>query len=38
MIDIVRLDEGFGRWPELLDLVLSSFAYMNGASTRHRRR
>lgn len=30
MIDIVRLDESFGRWPELLDLILSSFAYMNG--------
>jgi len=30
MIDIVRLDEGFGRWPELLDLILASFAYMNG--------
>lgn len=30
MIEIVRLDEGFGRWPELLELILSSFAYMNG--------
>ncbi len=30
MIDIVRLDESFGGWAELLDLILSSFAHMNG--------
>ena len=30
MIEIVELDEGFGRWPELFDLILSSFTYMNG--------
>ncbi|MDP9812753.1 GNAT superfamily N-acetyltransferase [Rhizobium tibeticum] len=26
---IVRIDEGFQRWDELLALILSSFAYMN---------
>ncbi|QWW67899.1 GNAT family N-acetyltransferase [Rhizobium sp. WYJ-E13] len=25
-----RIDEGFARWNELLDLVLASFAYMEG--------
>ncbi|KAA1181241.1 GNAT family N-acetyltransferase [Rhizobium tropici] len=25
-----RLDEGFDRWDALLDLILASFAYMNG--------
>jgi GNAT superfamily N-acetyltransferase len=30
MTDIIRLDQDFGRGAELLDLVLSSFAYMNG--------
>ncbi|QRM45615.1 GNAT family N-acetyltransferase [Rhizobium sp. BG4] len=29
-MDIVRLDEGFGRWSELVELILSSFAHMNG--------
>jgi predicted N-acetyltransferase YhbS len=28
-MDIVRIDEGFGRWDELLALILSSFAYMD---------
>lgn len=28
MIEIVRIDERFGRWDELLALILSSFAYM----------
>ncbi|PKA41973.1 GNAT family N-acetyltransferase [Rhizobium sullae] len=27
---IVRIDESFSRWNELLQLILSSFAYMNG--------
>ncbi len=27
---IVRLDHSFERWDDLLDLILSSFAYMNG--------
>lgn len=26
---IIRIDENFGRWNELLQLILSSFAYMN---------
>jgi Predicted acetyltransferase len=30
MIDIVRIDESFSRWDELLALILSSFAYMEG--------
>ncbi|MCK8782025.1 GNAT family N-acetyltransferase [Rhizobium sp. NTR19] len=30
MIDIVRIDESFSRWNELLALILSSFAYMEG--------
>jgi GNAT superfamily N-acetyltransferase len=25
-----RLDDGFARWDELLDLILASFAYMDG--------
>lgn len=29
-ITIERLDSGFHRWSELLDLILASFAYMNG--------
>ncbi len=27
---IVRIDQTFARWNELLQLILSSFAYMNG--------
>ncbi len=30
MIDIVRIDESFSRWNDLLALILSSFAYMEG--------
>lgn len=30
MIEIVRIGEDFGRWTELLALILSSFAYMDG--------
>ena len=30
MIYIVRIDESFSRWDELLALILSSFAYMEG--------
>ncbi|MBW6423620.1 GNAT family N-acetyltransferase [Rhizobium sp. XQZ8] len=30
MIEIIRIDERFGRWDELLALILSSFAYMDG--------
>jgi N-acetylglutamate synthase-like GNAT family acetyltransferase len=30
MIDITRIGEDFGRWDELLALILSSFAYMDG--------
>jgi ribosomal protein S18 acetylase RimI-like enzyme len=30
MIEIIRVDERFGRWDELLALILSSFAYMDG--------
>ncbi|WP_117193105.1 GNAT family N-acetyltransferase [Rhizobium terrae] len=29
-MDIIRIDERFGRWDELLALILSSFAYMDG--------
>ena len=29
-IAIERLPDGFDRWPELLDLILRSFAYMEG--------
>ncbi len=29
MIDIVRINGGFGRWDELLALILSSFSYMD---------
>lgn len=29
MIDIIRIDNGFGRWDELLALILSSFSYMD---------
>ncbi|SCB38715.1 Acetyltransferase (GNAT) family protein [Rhizobium hainanense] len=29
-ITIRRLDDGFDPWDELLDLILTSFAYMNG--------
>ncbi|AXV17457.1 GNAT family N-acetyltransferase [Neorhizobium sp. SOG26] len=29
-MDIVRIDESFSRWDELLALILSSFAYMEG--------
>ncbi len=29
MIDIVRIDNSFGRWDELLALILSSFSYMD---------
>lgn len=25
-----RLDDGYRRWPELLDLILEAFAFMNG--------
>lgn len=30
MVEIVRIGEDFGRWDELLALILSSFAYMDG--------
>jgi hypothetical protein len=30
MIQIARIGEDFGRWDELLALILSSFAYMDG--------
>lgn len=30
MIEIVRIHSGFGRWDELLDLIRTSFAYMDG--------
>jgi len=30
MIEIIRIGEDFGRWDELLALILSSFAYMDG--------
>lgn len=40
MTDIVRIDGSFGRWDELLALILSSFAYMddviNPPSSAHR--
>lgn len=29
VIEIARIDEAFGRWDELLALILSSFAYMD---------
>ncbi len=29
-ITLRRLDDGFDRWDELLELILASFAYMNG--------
>ncbi|CDZ26154.1 Acetyltransferase, N-acetylglutamate synthase [Neorhizobium galegae bv. officinalis] len=29
-IEIARIDEAFGRWDELLALILASFAYMDG--------
>lgn len=29
MIDIIKLDSGFGRWDELLALIVSSFSYMD---------
>jgi GNAT superfamily N-acetyltransferase len=29
-LTIVRLDAEFGRWPELLDLILAAFAFMDG--------
>ncbi len=29
MIDIIRIDNAFGRWDELLALILSSFSYMD---------
>ncbi|AYD03279.1 acetyltransferase [Neorhizobium sp. NCHU2750] len=29
MIEITRIDTGFGRWDELMALILSSFAYMD---------
>lgn len=29
MIEIARIDTGFGRWDELMALILSSFAYMD---------
>ncbi|GES47077.1 N-acetyltransferase [Rhizobium dioscoreae] len=29
-ITLRRLDDGFDRWDALLDLILTSFAYMNG--------
>jgi GNAT superfamily N-acetyltransferase len=29
-MNIVRLDEDFSRWDELLSLILAAFAYMNG--------
>ena len=28
-MNIIRIDEDFQRWEELLELVLSSFAHMN---------
>ncbi|SEH29065.1 GNAT family N-acetyltransferase [Rhizobium sp. NFR12] len=30
MTEIVRIDESFTRWEDLLTLILSSFAYMDG--------
>lgn len=30
MIQIMRIDAGFDRWPQLLDLIRSAFAYMDG--------
>lgn len=30
MIEIVKIGEGFDRWQELLALIMSSFAYMDG--------
>jgi N-acetylglutamate synthase-like GNAT family acetyltransferase len=30
VIEIVRIDAGFGRWDELMALIRSSFAYMDG--------
>jgi N-acetylglutamate synthase-like GNAT family acetyltransferase len=30
MIEITRIDAGFRRWDDLLALILSSFAYMDG--------
>jgi predicted N-acetyltransferase YhbS len=30
MIEIIRLDDGFSRYEDLLALILSSFAYMDG--------
>ncbi|KJF68772.1 GNAT family N-acetyltransferase [Rhizobium nepotum] len=30
MIEIAKIEEGFGRWQELLALIMSSFAYMDG--------
>lgn len=30
MMEIVRIGEGFDRWQELLALIMSSFAYMDG--------
>jgi ribosomal protein S18 acetylase RimI-like enzyme len=29
-VELVRIDDDFGRWDELLALILSSFAYMGG--------
>jgi GNAT superfamily N-acetyltransferase len=29
-ITLQRLDDGFDRWDQLLELILASFAYMNG--------
>lgn len=29
-VEFVRIDDDFGRWDELLALILSSFAYMDG--------
>jgi N-acetylglutamate synthase-like GNAT family acetyltransferase len=29
MIEVTRIDNGFGRWDELLALILSSFSYMD---------
>ena len=30
MIEIARIDESFERWQDLLDLIMSSFGYMDG--------
>ncbi len=30
MIDISKVDDGFGRWDELLKLICEAFAYMDG--------